>query len=89
MLQGVRHSLPVNRMLSNIGVLRQMTEPVILDDIDGNSHKAHIVEVSERQYRTRSGSAGTPRMSRVIEMVLTEVLGAGWGYVNWDEFNWE
>jgi len=89
MLQGVRHSLPVNRMLSNIGVLRQLTEPVILDDIDGNSHKAHIVEVSERQYRTRSGSAGTPRMSRVIEMVLTEVLGAGWGYVNWDEFNWE
>ena len=89
MLQGVRHSLPVNRMLSNIGVLRQMTEPVILDDIDGNSHKAHIVEVSERQYRTRSGSAGTPHMSRVIEMVLTEVLGAGWGYVNWDEFNWE
>ena len=89
MLQGVRHSLPVNRMLSNIGVLRQLTEPVILDDVDGNSHKAHIVEVSERQYRTRSGSAGTPRMSRVIEMVLTEVLGAGWNYVNWDEFNWE
>lgn len=89
MLQGVRHSLPVNRMLSNIGVLRQLTEPVILDDVDGNSHKAHIVEVAERQYRTRSGSGGTARMSRVIEMVLTEVLGAGWNYVNWDEFNWE
>ena len=89
LLQGVRHPLPSKRMLTNLRSLAEDASPIAIDDIDGDSHRAHIVELAETQFRVRTGSAGTARYSRAVSLTLVETPGGGWGFQRWGQFYWE
>ncbi len=89
LLQGVRHALPAKRMLTNLRSLAEDASPIAIDDIDGESHRAHIVELAETQFKVRAGTAGIPKYSRAVAMTLIETPGGGWGFVRWGQFYWE
>ena len=89
LLQGVRHALTSKRMLTNLRSLAEDASPIAIDDIDGESHRAHIVELAETQFKVRTGSAGTARYSRAVSITLIETPGGGWGFIRWGQFYWE
>ena len=89
LLQGVRHALPGKRMLTNLRSLAEDVSPIAIEDIDGEEHRAHIVSLAETQFKVRTGSAGTARYSRAVTMTLIETVGGGWGFLRWNQFNWE
>ena len=89
LLQGVRHPLTPKRMLTNLRSLAEDASPIAIEDIDGDTHRAHIVELAETQFKVRSDTAGTARYSRAVNITLVETPGGGWGFVRWGQFYWE
>ena len=87
-LQGVRHALPASRMMAQLGILQREANPIQLEDIDGNSYRAHIISMQEAQVQVHL-NGGYPRYNRGVELVLVESLGlTGWTYQRWNEFTW-
>ena len=88
-LQGVRHAMPSGRMLTNLRSLAEEVPPITIEDLDSQSHRCHIVNMSEMQHRVRSSTGGQPRYSRSIALDLVEAVGSGWNFGRWDEFRWQ
>jgi len=92
-LAGIPHALPSSRLLTRLDILRSETAPLQLEDIDGVTHRCHIVDKVEREFMVRAGANGTgPRYSRAISLTLSEaftVSGQPWDSgIRWTEFHW-
>ena len=92
-LAGIPHALPASRLSTRLEILRSETAPLQLEDIDGVTHRCHIVDKVEREFMVRAGANGTgPRYSRAISLTLSEaftVSGQPWDSgIRWTEFHW-
>ena len=82
-LQGVRYAMTAEAMLTNLRSLAEGVSPILIEDLDAQSHRCHIVNMAEMQHRVRSSTGGQPRYSRSIALDLVEAVGSGWNFGRW------
>lgn len=70
-LQGVS-TLSAKKMLSQLDTLRNATNDVTLEDIDGTETTGHIIDAGEEQVQDRPDTGGSLHYSRGVRVVFME-----------------
>jgi hypothetical protein len=88
---GVPSGIPVNRQLVRLTLLQQSNAPLKLRDIDGTTHRCHIIDMRETQYQVHP-AASALRYSRAVQLLLNQartVDAEGWSTgIRWSEWHW-
>ena len=89
--RSVRSTYSPTRILRNFTVLLQETSPLVFEDMDGTSHRAHLTDYKEKFVRVIRAGTRQPVYSRSIEFILTQAwasTGEPWDFWRWNESNW-